>query len=89
MINKICTVTSHSNTTAPLSKIRLCYSSGDLKTLNNLIVTDLNHIDAISIQELCQALEQSAKLAQCLLANANFTVTIMVVDFNHLRQQHD
>jgi hypothetical protein len=53
---QISSVTSCSNTAAPLSDDGLHHSTSNLGTLNDLSVTDLSHIDTTSIQELCQAL---------------------------------
>jgi hypothetical protein len=83
-------MTSHSNTPAPLFDDGLYYSTIDLATLNDLSVTDLSCIDSTSIQELRQVLGQSDVLAQHLLRNSRLTATtIVVVDRDRLRQEHD
>jgi hypothetical protein len=51
-------MTSYPNTPALLSDNEFCYSTSDLTTLTNPSVTDINSINAISIQELHQALGQ-------------------------------
>jgi hypothetical protein len=82
-------MTSCFNTPALLYNDGLCFSTSDLATLNDLSVSDLSHIDTTSIQELCQALEQLVVLAQYLLGSPRLKATVMVVDYDHLRQQCD
>jgi hypothetical protein len=66
----------------------LCYSANNLATLDDLFVTDLSHNNSTSIQELRQAFGQSVALAQHLLRNLELKATTIVVDCDHLRQQH-
>jgi hypothetical protein len=73
-------MTSCSNTLALLSDGALRYSARDLATLTNLSIPDMNCLNTISIQELCQSLAQLVDLTQHLLTNPYFMATTMVVN---------
>jgi hypothetical protein len=78
---------SHFNAPVLVCDNRLGYSVGDLKTLTNISITNMNHINTISNLELHHAIPESVLLAKPLLANPSFTVTAMVVEHDCLRQQ--
>jgi hypothetical protein len=83
---QIASMTSHSNTPAPLyDDDGLCYSASNLATLNDLSVTHQSRIDTIFIHELRQVLGQLVALVQHLLENPRPAATTMVVDRDCLR----
>jgi hypothetical protein len=83
---QISTLTSYSNTPALLSDNTSHYSTGDLTTVTNLSINDMNCINTISIQELRQAIRQLVELAQHMIAHSHFVATTMVVNRDRLRQ---
>jgi hypothetical protein len=78
---------SGSKTPALVSDDELCYSTGELATLNDISVMNISCIHVTAIEECCQALGLSVALIPPLLELPLLTALTTAVEHNHLKQQ--